>query len=170
MRLRNTSGLPDQLVREVIRFVRPAGISKFDIMVKRSDKVFGGMSYSQGSGYHMTADPFVTVRVGDAEKFPFFVRGDRADHPGGAVTTYFDGRPAKVSKPQTKGYLTVGWLFGRTEALVMVMAHELRHQWQRTHSRGRVWGARGKFSERDADAYAIRMLRAWRREHGIVKD
>lgn len=27
----------------------------------------------------------------------------------------------------------------------------------------RVWGARGQFSERDADAYAIRTLRAWRR-------
>ena len=30
----------------------------------------------------------------------------------------------------------------------------------------RVWGARGQFSERDADAYAIRMLRAWRRRDG----
>lgn len=163
MKLRNTSGIPDEVVRDVIRFVRPPGISRFDVMVKKSLKgTFGGMSYSEGSGYHMTADPFVTVRIGDDSKFPYFVRGDRADHPGGAVTTYFDGRPAKVSKPQSKGYLTVGWLFSRVEALVMVMAHELRHQWQRTHTRGRVWGSRGKFSERDADAYAIKMLRAWR--------
>jgi len=161
MRLRNSSGLPDELVREVIRFVRPAGISKFDVMVKRSSGTFGGMSYGEGSGYHMTADPFVTVRVGPDEKFPFFVRGDRADRKG-AVTVYFDGRPPKVSN-STKGYLTIGWLCNRVEALVMVMAHELRHQWQRTHSRGRVWGSRGKYSERDADAYALRMLRAWRR-------
>jgi hypothetical protein len=163
VRLSNTSGIPDEVVREVIRFVRPPGISKFDVMVKRCGGTFGGMSYSEGSGYHSTADPFVTVRIGPDEKFPFFVRGDRADHKGGAVTTYFDGRPPKVSKYQSKGYLTVGWLTSRIEALVMVMAHELRHQWQGTHSRGRVYGSRGKFSERDADAYAIRMLRAWRR-------
>jgi hypothetical protein len=164
MRLRNSSGIPDETVRDVIRFVRPPGISKFDVMVKRSDSVFGGMSYSAGSGYHMTADPFVTVRIGDESRFPFFVRGDRADHQGGAVTVYSDGRPPKVSKYQSKGYLTVGWLTSRIEALVMVMAHELRHQWQRTHSRGRVWGSRGRYSERDADAYALKMLRAWRRK------
>lgn len=164
MKLRNTSGIPDLTVREIIRFVRPQGISKFDVMVKKSAGTFGGMSYGEGSGYHATAAPFVTVRIGPDEKFPFFVRGDRADHKGGAVTVYFDGRPPKTSKPQTKGYLTVGWITSRIEALVMVMAHELRHQWQRTHSRGRVWGSRGTYSERDADAYALRMLRAWRRK------
>ena len=164
MRLKNTSGLPDALVREVIRFVRPGGISNFDVMVKRSDKAFGGMSYAEGSSYHWTARPFVTVRIGPDKKFPFYVRGDRMDRPGGAVTVYSDGRPPRVSKPQTKGYLTIGWITSRVEALVLVMAHELRHQWQATHSRGRVWGSRGKYSERDADAYALGMLRAWRRK------
>ena len=52
----------------------------------------------------------------------------------------------------------------RTEALILILAHELRHSWQAKVPRGRrVWGARGQFSERDADAYAIHMLRAWRR-------
>lgn len=51
----------------------------------------------------------------------------------------------------------------RIEALVYVLAHELRHQWQAIHPKGwRVWGARGQYSERDADAYAIKMLRNWR--------
>ncbi len=46
----------------------------------------------------------------------------------------------------------------------VVTAHELRHLWQAQHPKGwRVWGSRGQYSERDADAYAIRMLRAWRR-------
>jgi hypothetical protein len=31
--------------------------------------------------------------------------------------------------------------------------------------RGMVWGARGRFSERECDAYAVRMVRAWRRAH-----
>ena len=55
-------------------------------------------------------------------------------------------------------------LYSRIEALVLVTAHELRHLWQAQHPKGwRVWGSRGQYSERDADAYAIRMLRAWRR-------
>jgi hypothetical protein len=58
--------------------------------------------------------------------------------------------------------------YNRTEALVHLLAHELRHLWQAKVKRGyRVWGARGQFSERDADAYAIQMLRRWRRSGSL---
>lgn len=58
------------------------------------------------------------------------------------------------------------WVADRTEALVFVAAHELRHLWQAIVPRGRrVWGARGQYSERDCDAYALKMLRAWRRRN-----
>jgi hypothetical protein len=60
------------------------------------------------------------------------------------------------------GYLKMD-IGSRREALVVLLAHELRHLWQAKHSRGMVWGARGRYSERDADAYALRMLRAYRR-------
>ncbi len=146
MRLRNTSGIPNEVVREVINFVRPSGISKFDVMVKKSSAVYGGASYHHGSGYHMTADPFVTIRIGPDKAFPH-------------------KETAKKS-----GYLPAGWLYNRVEALMLVMAHELRHQWQAKIKKGyRVWGSRGQFSERDADAYAIGMLRKWRRAHGITR-
>lgn len=145
MRLRNTSGIPDAIVREVINFVKPSSVTRFDVMVKRSSGVYAGMSYAHGSGYHMTADPFVTVRIGPDSKFPY----------------------NDINK---KGaYLPVGWIYNRVEALVLVMAHELRHQWQSKCSRGRVWGAKGKYSERDADAYAIKMLRAWRKKKGVSR-
>ena len=50
------------------------------------------------------------------------------------------------------------------EAAVYVTAHELRHLWQHKHPKGyRVWGARGRYSERDADAYAIQQVRRYRR-------
>lgn len=50
----------------------------------------------------------------------------------------------------------------RSEAVLFVLAHELRHLRQARVKRGRrVWGARGQFSERDA--YALRALRHWRR-------
>ena len=78
----------------------------------------------------------------------------------------------RISKPhlngdkRERGYLPRPATSGRLEALVYLMAHELRHLWQAQVPRGRrVWGARGQFSERDACAYGIRMLRAWRREH-----
>lgn len=59
-------------------------------------------------------------------------------------------------------------ILSREEALVHLLAHELRHFWQTNHlgKRGKVWGARGKSSEKDADAYAIKRTRAWRAVHG----
>ena len=62
-----------------------------------------------------------------------------------------------------KGYL--GMLpMTRAEVALFVLAHELRHLWQKRVPKGRrVWGARGQYSERDADAYAFRAVRTWRR-------
>lgn len=61
------------------------------------------------------------------------------------------------------GYLP--WTSGsRAEVLVYILAHELRHLWQAKVKRGwRVYGSRGQFSERDASAYGLRMLRRYRR-------
>src|SRR5215207_5039678 len=68
----------------------------------------------------------------------------------------------------TGGYVSC-LILSREEALVHVLAHEFRHYWQYHHpgKRGKVWGARGLTSERDADAYAIRKLREWRRMHAV---
>lgn len=82
-----------------------------------------------------------------------------------------------------KGYLDK-LLLDKTEALMMVLAHEFRHLWQTDISdghnlpelkakhdklkfkrRGYVWGARGVLSNRDGDAYAIRKVREYRRTH-----
>lgn len=52
------------------------------------------------------------------------------------------------------------------EALVHVMAHELRHWWQaKVKKEHRIGSARGRFSDRGADGYAIRKTREWRRQH-----
>jgi hypothetical protein len=69
-------------------------------------------------------------------------------------------------KKSTGGYID-SLILSREEALVHVLAHELRHFWQCNHpsKRSKVWGARGRFSDRDADAYAIRKTREWRRQH-----
>jgi hypothetical protein len=64
------------------------------------------------------------------------------------------------------------FILDRTEALVMVLAHEFRHLWQSDiaerkleyRRRGYVWGARGIMSDRDADAFAIHKVRQFRRQ------
>ena len=57
------------------------------------------------------------------------------------------------------------YLANKTEALIYVMAHELMHtkQGQRGNIRGRVWGARGRYSEIETESYAIRKLREYRK-------
>lgn len=88
-------------------------------------------------GYRHTQ---ITIRISTNEyKFPIYTTGGR-------------------------GYLSC-LLLTPQEALVNVIAHELRHAWQEKHKRGRVWGARGEQSELDCDAYAIRKVRQWRRKN-----
>ena len=70
----------------------------------------------------------------------------------------------RSKKQIEKGYLAVGILLNADEALVDVMAHELRHvhQQNRKHKIKVIGKRRQKFSETDADMYAIRMIRKWR--------
>jgi hypothetical protein len=141
MRIKNTNNLySNKQIREIIQFVKPVGISNFDVMIKNSKPgCYAGRAYYQGSSYHSTFSPFITIRVGKI-KFPYFEKDKRA------------------------GYLCSEF-YSQTEILVHLIAHELRHLWQYKHPKGwRVYGARGQFSERDADAYAIHKLREWRRE------
>jgi hypothetical protein len=139
VRLKNHTDIPDELVRELIRAVRPAGISNFDVRVSNFNG-YGccGRAYTKGSGYHDRANPFIVVRLAPVKKFRRYIQAPRG------------------------GYLGHAW-GSRLEAFIWVLAHELRHLWQANHSRGKVWGSRGRYSERDADAYALRMVRAYRR-------
>jgi hypothetical protein len=168
MRLKNYTNISDEKIRQIIKFVRPNGISNFDIRISNSQyDLFRGRAYWAGSTYHDTGNPFIVVRVTKKEnKFPYFVR-------------YISQRGSKLKLNPQSGKLepvsynasTGGYidhiLLSREEAVVHVIAHELRHIWQAKVKRGyRVWGARGQFSDRDADAFAIRKTREWRRRYG----
>lgn len=197
MRLRNTSGFSDELVREVYRFVKPNGTHPREVVVRKgayADR-YSGHSW-QGSHIVVTVCAEEPLRENDWRRI------------------LREQRLKARERPDHSGYLDVACLTPE-EVLVLVMAHELRHQWQglgvktkwggidvqlydktkivydrpgetittasgATHFNARrikvrairirkrcamVWGARGRFSERDADAYAVRMVRAWRREH-----
>ena len=137
----NTTSMPDDLVREVVRFTMPPGVKGIDVMVKNSASAYGGRAYTGGSSYHGNWKKFVVLRVGKRERM--------------VITPYQYG--------QHKGKKI--WIKDREELLVYLAAHELRHIWQsnRRNKAGYIWGSRGRYSEVDTEAYAIHMLRKWRK-------
>jgi hypothetical protein len=134
MKLKNYTDIPDETVRAIIRAVRPSGISNFDVRVSNGRR-FRGRAYHAGSGYHETADPFIVCAIPEREHLIVKPRGAYLGHAMGS----------------------------RIEQLIVLLSHELRHLWQSKHTRGKVYGSKGRFSERDADAYALQMLRRYRR-------
>lgn len=158
MRFENFTKTDNGLLREIIRFCCPSGVTRFDIAFKNCDS-YRGRAYAEGC-YHHSASSVRKRGFADASttSTPYVVIG-LAKCPSLGKWT----KPLRFH--QGGGYIG-GVVFSHTEAVVLIVAHELRHLWQAKIKRGyRVWGARGQFSERDADAYAIRMTRAWRREH-----
>jgi hypothetical protein len=182
-RLRNTSGLPDSTVRQVVDWIaEDLGIAGFDVECRAGSSVIVGSAYSKGSSYHSTARPFVVLRIG-TDSMTHYEQATRG-------TIYHGSRRAHLPDPQ-KGIKVSKLRFpatiapyqyahhkgkryvvaNRIEALVYLTAHELRHLWQaasasdkaRSKSLPRFHGSRGKFSEIDTEAYAIHTLRRWRK-------
>lgn len=171
--------VPTDTVKAICAFVCPPGVAG-TLEIKRAN----GYPYR---GLAHTTRRHATVWIGDASQFP--QRGSDKKKLKSALNRwrkikgsrsythwYEDGKVARVTSRLVRpakpgagrgGYLPRPALGNQIEGLVFVIAHELRHLWQARVPRGRrVWNARGQFSERDADAYAYRMLRAWRRGEG----
>jgi hypothetical protein len=166
MRLKNHTDTHDK-IRQMIQFARPNGISNFDVRISNSKAIFRGRAYYEGSGYHDTPNPFVVVRVTkDENAFPYFVKHTSRTRTKLELNPQ-SGKLESVSYNSGTGGYIDHILLSREEAMLYIIAHELRHLWQAKVKKGyRVWGARGQFSERDADAYAIGKTRQWRRLYG----
>ncbi len=138
MRLKNYTPLDTDWLRKAVAAVKPSNVSNFDISFKNSANGHKGKAYTQGCSYHATHAPLVTIGVAKETRLPYRTYGG-------------------------KGY--IGFTcYTALEVTLFIIAHELRHLWQAKVKRGwRVYGARGQYSERDADAYGIRMVRAYRR-------
>lgn len=140
---RNYTDIPTNEIKRIYDAVCPVGLKAHDVAIKNSKYAFRGMAYSEGSSYHASARPFVVVAIARTEE---------------KARTRMEARHRSGYLPMTIG--------SRREALVMVLAHELRHLWQSATGKrrsGMVYGSKGKMSERDADAYALQMLRRYRR-------
>jgi hypothetical protein len=165
MKLINYTSVPDTILRAMIRHCQPPGVHGFDISFKNSgDGCLHARCYHSGTCYHKRnghCPPLVVIHVPDWY----------CDMPGahrmqclyGARHSGNPRRRLGRDRQSCRGYMP-SEAFTDHERLVGIIAHELRHIWQRMHPRGyRVWGARGQYSERDADAYEIHMTRTWRR-------
>ena len=142
MRLKNNTDQNTDKLKEMIRHCKPNGVSNFDITFKNTqhDGIRGRAYYHGCLMYHGNSNPYVVVLVGNGNKYPH-----RWDIGKG------------------RGYIPYISL-DQDEELVNVIAHELRHLWQAKVKTGhRVWGSRGRFSERDASCYAFKKMREWRK-------
>lgn len=154
MRLKNTTKADSALLREMVRFACPPGVANFSIWFKnyapettcwRVDRATGARTPVRATGFCgrcYYGRRHIVCRISRRERLarPYNGAGD----------------------VHGNGYLP--WnAYTWEEAVIALIAHELRHLWQLKHRRGRVWGARGRQSERECDAYAIRVMRAWRR-------
>lgn len=163
MKLTNYTEVPDALLREMIRFCCPSGVAGYDITFKNSgDGFLTGWCYHSGTAYHQRdgkCPPLITISV------PKWFGPD--PKPRRKQWKGVQGRnPRRILCAQRQGQM--GYMtretFSQHEELVHIIAHEMRHLWQKRVPKGRrVWGGRGRYSERDADAYGIRLTRAWRR-------
>lgn len=136
-------GTRDQFMlwlRAAIQAVKPANVTGITIAVKNG-RAPRGMAYTNGLCFRgkVRTCQYVVIALNPKQSvFP-------------------------VRYPKGNGYLGI-ICYTQAELALMLLAHELRHCWQRRVPRGwRVWGSRGQMSERDADAYALQMLRRYRR-------
>lgn len=145
MKFKNTTRIPDSLLREVIRFCCPASVTKYSIWFKnyRPDAkkavAFCGRAYCCRSHVVCRIPRFIRLKA------PYLTEAQ----PGGY-------RPWNA--------------YTYEEALVGIVAHELNHlaQFKNPRLYRRTWGARGRLSEIDCDTYALRMIRAWRAVKGLA--
>lgn len=163
---RNHTEIPDDLLREMIGFAKPSGLPGIEFEFKNTTAgrwrawayTVGTCTYDyrkrNGRSARHPWKPFITIYV------PRGVNGVAV--PEG-VNGYDNRADVSRARRSQLGYLTGGW-WSTHERVLHLIAHEIRHVWQRKVRKGwRVWGSRGQMSERDADAFAIRTVRKWRR-------
>lgn len=180
MKLTNTTNFPEERIREIVRLIKPNNliIPKYTIRLTNSN--------GPTCGHFAPRSLHTHISLANSERlYPRRCNHDAViRRPRRKITFEFQKLNEKkqiwewwrhtkkyesindAPKLFSSGYISSLEL-SREESLVHVLSHEMRHYWQMNHpgKRGKIWGAKGKFSERDADAYAIKMTRAWRRLH-----
>lgn len=126
------TGWSEQRLRNLVDMCnKDLGLDDFQMGFKNSSKDYWGRCYPRGCMRH--TQPYIVIRVG------------------------------KNIYPMTMGYSGKGYIphqvNSQEELIISLIAHEMRHIWQAKYpSLPRLGGGRGKFSEKDADTFAINIL------------
>jgi len=164
----NTTRISTDLLSEIVSFCRPHGVSlaKLLIRFRNSDGV---------SGRAYVDDCEIIIRL------PRCYTGAPQPYRRRRLLRYVVDNPGKIPldlKSKRNPRRTLGRIrqatgegyvedecFTRRERIVGIVAHELRHLWQKKFRYApRYWGSHGRYSERDAESYAMHRVREWRRE------
>jgi hypothetical protein len=187
IKITNTTDVPTALIRKLVKFCMPknVGAESFTLRVTNSSRQ--EIPFTVRNAERAPADAKL-VRKGNnrngvregytlyKRKSPASIAGSyyHVNPPHVVVRVSRDGYPTNMKPYQYAQHRGVEVpIADRTEALVFILAHELRHLWQE-HGKyrnapfpegyGRV--SRGGFSEVDTEAYAIQTLRCWREQNG----
>jgi hypothetical protein len=179
MRLVNKSNMADNAIQRMFEFcAKPLGLKAMTVRVY-------GTEFCKGSdnwGGSFTSRSEIHIATGERRRtYPFFL--DRSPE------RIVNSRDRWMWSPELQKYIVkpgyvekykdgphMNMLFLSLEEFVLhLFAHELRHQWQRKTRpmkdytfTARKFGRKSHFrAERDADAYALNRLRAWRKLHAV---
>lgn len=164
--IRNTTSFTEDQISEMLTSALPGVVPDFDLTVSnRHTDRYHGTCYPYGCNLRKDPDkPLIIARVtADDTAFPMWTVdpgiADQDEEDLGLRRLAAEGS----RRLRRRGYIRT-LLRSRQECLLYILAHELKHLKQRDSKSGWIWGSRGKrYSERDADAFAIRVVRAWRR-------
>lgn len=137
----NQTRLSDAKLRQIIKFVAPKGIKLPQIIIQEAKN-----PWIIDGGYHPYDETPAEcyLKIAKYTNFPFEME----------VT----------KKEKKKGYLGGFKLKNKEEALVYLLGHELRHCYQHQYPNTPRMGIRKhRYSESDADIYAIKKLYEWRK-------
>lgn len=132
----NKSNVNDKKFRDIIKFANPRGNPLPEIIALKNSK-------ATFYGYYVISEGIITVGIGNFKHFP--------------------QRIIRSKPEQKEGYASDFFLRSKEEALLYLFAHELRHHWQRLNPKApRLGNVRRKYSESDADLFALQKLDKWR--------
>jgi hypothetical protein len=176
MQLKNFTDIPNATLHRMIDFVDPGLAKNVRVVCKSSRCISHGVSKRQKKE--------VVVWIPNNKSYPYFrdhdhnyrwIKSDSAFPIDQNVDTVlreqeFHNTQYKLIKhKKTKtGYISC-LILNKEEDILMLLAHELRPQWQRRRPPKNEWayGCQGnkiKFAvERDASVYDMKKLREWRR-------
>lgn len=180
MRLINRSDVQDEKIREIFEFCSgELGINAMKIVVEKRSTIMRGYD-----GYSFNGKKEIHIIIKDdkfdKQTYPYFrdyskrrLNYTKDNYRYSEELKKWVPKPGYVEVLRDTGYLP-HLILSKEEKLVSIMAHELRHQWQKKRRPRSEWAYgsnNGKHTrvgvEIDASAYDIRKTREWRRMHAV---